>query len=71
MLNKFIVDMQSDLIDQIIYGAAEVKKVALKLIILFTNTVASQIKKEEIIQEMRNCFFFENTKSSIKQIIYI
>jgi len=29
MLNKFTVDLQADLIDQIIYGAAEVKKVAL------------------------------------------
>jgi hypothetical protein len=41
MLNKFIVDMQADLIDQIIFGAAEVKKVALKLLCLFVNTVAS------------------------------
>ena len=29
MLNKFTVDLQADLIDQIIYGAADVKKVAL------------------------------------------
>lgn len=41
MLNKFIVDLQADLIDQIIYGAADVKKVALRLLCLFVNTTAS------------------------------
>ena len=58
MLNKFTVDLQADLIDQIIYGAAEVKKVALQLLCLFVNTIASSIKKEEMIMEMRNNFFF-------------
>ena len=66
MLNKFTVDFSADLIDQIIYGASEVKKVALKLLCLFVNTIASQIKKEEIISEMKQKFFFENTKSSVK-----
>ena len=59
------------MIEQIIFGADKVKEVGIELLSLFVNTIASSTKREEIIYEIKNKFFFEKTKAYKKQIIYL
>ena len=66
MLNKLASDLIINAITQVQEGAAQVKQAALNFICRLTSNIASSIKRNQIINEFRNKFYFENTKASNK-----
>ena len=55
-----------NILHQLIYGAEQVKRVGLNLLCRFLTYMASSVKRQSLIQQLKDMFFFENTRSSKK-----
>lgn len=55
----------------LLQGAAPLRNCSLRLLSNFVINIASSVKRQEYFQKIKENFFFEKTKSSWKQIIYL
>ena len=71
MLNKLCVDTIDHAFEQMLNGFYQVRYAALDYICKFVINIASRVKRQQYIAEIRQNLYFEFTKSSQKQKMYL
>ena len=71
MLNHLCAKMTDVAFDLLLKGVHPLRQCSLALICQFALNIASSMKRHEYIARMRDSLFFERTRLSWKQILYI
>ena len=64
MINKICVEITPNAFEQMMNGVYQVRYAALNYIAKITSSIASTVKRNQYVAQMRQCLLFENTKSS-------
>lgn len=71
MFNKISFGVLPNLLSQIKSGPKFVQEEAFFLFARIISMMASSVKRNQLLNDFKSIYFFENTKSSFKQILYI
>jgi hypothetical protein len=71
MINKICVEITPNAFENMMGGVYQVRYAALNFIAKMTSSIASTVKRNQYISQMKQCLMFESTKSSKQQIMYL